>query len=1256
MPDGWEVDNGLDPLDDEDADEDPDADGLSNLEEYQNSTDPNDDDTDNDGMPDGWEVDNNLDPLVDDADGNPDADALTNLEEYQAGTDPHDYNPSDISLSNASVAENQPASTMVGTFSTIDLDDDTHIYSLVSGAGDADNGSFAIVSATLQTSESFDYETKDSYTIRVQSDDGQATISETFAITVTNINDAPAFTSTPVTTATEEVAYEYVVTAEDVDVGDAVSITALTLPGWLDLTGDGGVTETLSGTPTNDDVGEHLIALHVEDLAGATATQTFTITVANVNDAPVFTSTPVTTATQDASYSYPVAAADVDADDVLTITAESLPGWLTLVDHGDGTATLSGTPANADVGDHAMSLLVTDAGGLTDTQSFTITVANVNDAPIFTSTPITTATEEVAYEYVVTAEDVDVGDAVSITAVLTLPSWLDLTSDGGVTETLSGTPTNDDVGEHLVELRVEDLAGATATQAFTITVANVNDAPAFTSTPVTTATQDASYSYPVAAADVDADEVLTITAESLPGWLTLVDHGDGTATLSGTPANADVGDHAMSLLVTDAGGLTDTQAFAISVANVNDAPAFTSTPVTTATEEVAYEYVVTAEDVDVGDAVSITAVLTLPSWLDLTSDGGVTETLSGTPTNDDVGEHLIALHVEDLSGATDTQAFTITVANVNDAPVFTSTPVTTATQDVSYSYPVAAADVDADEVLTITAESLPGWLTLVDHGDGTATLSGTPANADVGDHAMSLLVTDAGGLTDTQAFAISVANVNDAPAFTSTPVTTATEEVAYEYVVTAEDVDAGDAVSITAVLTLPGWLDLTSDGGITETLSGTPTNDDVGEHLVALRVEDLSGATDTQAFTITVANVNDAPVFTSTPVTTATQDASYSYPVAAADVDADEVLTITAESLPGWLTLVDHGDGTATLSGTPANADVGDHAIPLLVTDAGGLTDTQAFTIIVANVNDAPIFTSTPVMTALLDVLYTYNVAAMDGDPGDVLTFTAPVSPTWLTLTQVTSRTATLSGTPANADVGDHAVSLLVTDAGGLTDTQAFTISVANVNDAPAFTSTPITTATEEMAYEYVVTAEDVDAGDVLTITAESLPGWLTLGDHGDGTATLSGTPANADVGDHAVSLLVTDAGGLTATQAFTITVANVNDAPTFTSTPVVTAALDVMYTYEVEAEDVDVGDVLTITAKRAPDWLTLEDHEDGTATLSGTPRDGEVEPGDYDVTLEVYDQAGASVAQSFTLEVKLPGEIVETEKFIFLPLIVRNF
>jgi parallel beta-helix repeat protein len=101
------------------------------------------------------------------------------------------------------------------------------------------------------------------------------------------------------------------------------------------------------------------------------------------------------------------------------------------------------------------------------------------------------------------------------------------------------------------------------------------------------------------------------------------------------------------------------------------------------------------------------------------------------------------------------------------------------------------------------------------------------------------------------------------------------------------------------------------------------------------------------------------------------------------------------------------------------------------------------------------------------------------------------------------------------------------------------------VNDAPQFTSTAVTTATEDAAYSYAITTSDAD-GDSVTITATTLPSWLTLTDTGGGTATLSGTPTNDEVGVHSVDLEVTD-GDLSGTQSFTITVSSSSDVVTIT-------------------------------------------------------------------------------------------------------------
>lgn len=99
--------------------------------------------------------------------------------------------PTAIALSGVSVAENQLLGTVVGTLSTTDPDlGDTFAYSLISGAGSEDNASFAISGGQVISSRRFDYEAKQSYSVRVcVTDSGGLSYEKPFAITVTDDAD-----------------------------------------------------------------------------------------------------------------------------------------------------------------------------------------------------------------------------------------------------------------------------------------------------------------------------------------------------------------------------------------------------------------------------------------------------------------------------------------------------------------------------------------------------------------------------------------------------------------------------------------------------------------------------------------------------------------------------------------------------------------------------------------------------------------------------------------------------------------------------------------------------------------------------------------------------------------------------------------------------------------------------------------------------------------------------------------------------------
>ncbi|NVJ46376.1 MAG: Ig-like domain-containing protein, partial [Cytophagia bacterium] len=102
------------------------------------------------------------------------------------------FAPTDITLSASSIQENNDVDEEVATLSTTDADaGDSFTYSLVSGTGDADNASFTINGDKLLAAEAFDFETKDSYSIRLKTDDGfGGSFEKELTINITNEGEA----------------------------------------------------------------------------------------------------------------------------------------------------------------------------------------------------------------------------------------------------------------------------------------------------------------------------------------------------------------------------------------------------------------------------------------------------------------------------------------------------------------------------------------------------------------------------------------------------------------------------------------------------------------------------------------------------------------------------------------------------------------------------------------------------------------------------------------------------------------------------------------------------------------------------------------------------------------------------------------------------------------------------------------------------------------------------------------------------------
>jgi hypothetical protein len=105
--------------------------------------------------------------------------------------------PTNLSLSNINVAENKPIATVIGNFSSTDPDgNNTFTYSLIAGTGATDNALFTIAGNQLKTNAVFNFETKNSYSVRVKTtDQGGLFYEKQLTIGVTDINEN--FTTTP---------------------------------------------------------------------------------------------------------------------------------------------------------------------------------------------------------------------------------------------------------------------------------------------------------------------------------------------------------------------------------------------------------------------------------------------------------------------------------------------------------------------------------------------------------------------------------------------------------------------------------------------------------------------------------------------------------------------------------------------------------------------------------------------------------------------------------------------------------------------------------------------------------------------------------------------------------------------------------------------------------------------------------------------------------------------------------------------------
>lgn len=249
--------------------------------------------------------------------------------------------PVGVTLDVLSIDENSPMGATIGTLSAVDPDPTgQHTYTLVSGAGSNDNASFSIVANKLQVNHSYDYETKNSYLVRVRATDQSGDwTEESFAIDINDVNEAPTLVNAQTITISENMPAGTVVAqlnTSDEDNGDSHTYDLVVGNGDADnslfaISGNNIVT---TGGLNYESQANYSVRVEASDRGGLKKATLVQINIVDANDAPVAAdmskttsaNTSVTIFSRELTNSW----SDEDGDAYVKITIQSIPSYGTV--------------------------------------------------------------------------------------------------------------------------------------------------------------------------------------------------------------------------------------------------------------------------------------------------------------------------------------------------------------------------------------------------------------------------------------------------------------------------------------------------------------------------------------------------------------------------------------------------------------------------------------------------------------------------------------------------------------------------------------------------------------------------------------------------------------------------------------------------------------------------------------------------------------------------------------------------------------
>ncbi|MEA4926983.1 MAG: putative Ig domain-containing protein [Syntrophomonadaceae bacterium] len=1039
--------------------------------------------------------------------------------------------------------------TFTASASDEDLNDLT--YSLVGapiGAViDPDTGDFSWTPAEAQGPGDH------TFTVKV-TDDGTPNLSDSEEITVTvsEVNTAPVLGAIGNKTVDEGSELTFTAGTTDADLPANTLTYSLegTVPDGATINGSTGV---FSWTPTEAQGGSsYTFTVKVTDNGTGSLTdeEEITVTVAKVNNAPVLAAIGNQTANEGSALTFTALGTDVDIPaDTRTYSLEgTVPDGATI---NDSTGEFSWSPTEAQgPGSYTFTVRVTDSGGLFDSEEITVTVSEVNTAPMLAVIGNKTVDEGTELNFTALGTDVDIPAGTLTYSLEGTPSGAAI---NGSTGEFSWTPTEaQGPGSYTFTVKVTDSGSPSLSDSeeITVTVNEVNTAPVLAAIGNQTVNEGSELAFTASATDEDLPaNSLTYSLEgTVPAGAGI---NASTGVFSWTPAEAQGGSsYTFTVKVTDngTGSLTDEEEITVTVAKVNNAPVLAAIGNQTVSEGSALTFTALGTDVDIpADTRTYSLEEAAPNGASINSATGA---FAWTPTEaDGPGSYTFTVKVTDSGGLFASEEITVTVNEVNTVPALAA--IGNQTIDEGSELTFAASATDADEPVNTLTYSLAGTVpTGASIDSATGAFSWTPTEADgPGSYAFTVKVTDDGSpsLSDSEEITVMVSEVNTAPALGAIGNKTVDEgsELTFTASTTDEDLPA-NSLTYSLEGTVPEGAGINASTGV---FSWIPTEAQGGSsYTFTVKVTDNGGLFDSEEITVTVAKVNNAPVLAAIGSQTVNEGSELTFIASATDGD-DPANTLTY-SLVGAPTGAAINGSTGAFSWTPTEAQgPGSYAFTVKVMDDGSpsLSDSEEITVTVNEVNTMPVLAAIGSQTVNEGSELTFIASATDADePANTLTYSLEGAPGGAA---INGSTGEFSWIPTEAQgPGNYTFTVKVTDngAGTLSDSEEITVTVSEANTAPVLGSIGNKIVNELTPLTFTVNATDEDEpADTLTYSLVGAPAGAAINAV---TGVFSWIPTEAQgPGNYTFKVKVTDGGNpsLADEEEITVAVNEVNMAPT---------------------------------------------------------------------------------------------------------------